>query len=225
MDAVVQNEYRKVRIYFEKVGDARFLSHLDVMRTMERALRRAQLPVRFSEGMNPKVRMSFPTAIPLGMASGVEVMEIQLPPALSVREIRDRLAAELPAGLTPWGGDALYAGEKWAVKELRYELRSGDGDLPTPEEVKKFCARETIPVERRGKEVDLKPLLRTMEHDGGRILLGITWTDTGTARPEDFLRALGCDADTVSVVKVGVRFRSSLKEEIEKTHVPNHPDQ
>jgi radical SAM-linked protein len=224
-NAVNQIQYRKIRIYFEKVGDARFLSHLDVMRTMERALRRAELPVRFTEGMHPKVRMSFPTALPLGMASGVEVMEVQLPPELTVREVRDRLAAELPEGLKPWGGNALYGGEKWSVIELQYEIRPANGDLPTREQLDELLARESIPALRRGKEVDLRPLLGTMDHDGTRIRLGITWTDTGTARPEDFLRAIGCAEDAVSVVKVGVRFRSSLNEEVEKTNVPNDPHQ
>ena len=55
-------QYRKVRIYFRKVGDVKFLSHLDVMRTMDRALRRTGPPIRFTEGMNPKVKMNFPTA-------------------------------------------------------------------------------------------------------------------------------------------------------------------
>ena len=222
---MVQNRYRKVRIYFEKVGDARFLSHLDLMRTMERALRRAELPVKFTEGMNPKVKMSFPTALQLGMASGVEVMEVQLPPELTVREVRDRLGAELPEGLRPWGGDALYTGEKWSVEELEYEIRPAVGDLPGPDAVAELLLREKIPIDRRGKEVDLKPLLANMVHDGARIRLGITWTDTGTARPEDVLRVLGCDADAVSVVKTGIRFRSSLKEQIERTNVPKHPDQ
>ena len=96
--------------------------------------------------------------------SGVEVMEVQLPPELTVREVRDRLAAELPEGLRPWGGDALYTGEKWSVTELQYELRADAGSLPDPDEVAELMARESVPIERRGKEVDLRPLLRTMEH-------------------------------------------------------------
>ncbi len=217
--------YRKIRIYFEKVGDARFLSHLDVMRTVERALRRAALPVRFTEGMNPKLRMSFPTALPLGMASGAEVVELQLPPEFTVREIRDRLAAELPAGLRPWGGDALYAGEKWTVLRLIYRVKGPADALPTPEAVRELLSRDRIPAERRGKEVDLKPLCATMEHRGDHLHLEIVWKDSGTARPEDFLKALSCETEPLTVVKTGVTFQSSLGERITKAHVPNDPDQ
>jgi radical SAM-linked protein len=207
-------EYRKVRIYFRKTGDAVFLSHLDVMRTMDRALRRSGLPIRFTEGMNPKVKMAFPTALPLGMESRLETMEVQVRPGVALREIRDRLGRELPEGLRPFDADALYTGEKWSVAELHYEVF---GDLPSEGEVQALLEQERVPVERRGKVRDLRPLLAALAREEERLTVSILWTDTGTARPDDVLRALGRSPEACRVVKVGMTFLTSLGERIMKT--------
>lgn len=212
--------FRRIEISFRKVGDSRFLSHLDVVRTMERAIRRSALPVRFTEGMNPKVRMSFPTALPLGLASWLELVEIQVETPVTVRETCERLAAELPEGLGPVGGEVLYSGEKRKVRGLHYRVFAGEAELPTGAEIDALLARESIPVERRGKTRDLKPLLASLGRRGDRISLSIAWTDGGTARPEDVLRALGRDPAGYRVEKIGATLETSFGEKIEKRNGP-----
>ena len=219
------SSYRKVRIYFTKEGDARFLSHLDLMRTIERALRRADLPVRFTEGMNPKVRMSFPTALPLGMESRCEVVELQLPPELTVAEICRRLDGELPDGIRTYDGDVLFNGEKWTLAGISYLVFGPEDELPGEGELSRLLAREEVLVSRRKKDVDLKPLLQSAARERGRLAVSIAWTDNGTARPEDLLAALGRDPGRFRVVKVGMAFTSSLGEKVVKTNVATHPDQ
>ncbi|MCU0726295.1 MAG: TIGR03936 family radical SAM-associated protein [Planctomycetes bacterium] len=213
-----ETDWRRIRIYFEKAGDSRFLSHLDLMRTMERALRRSGLPVRFTEGMNPHVRMSFPVALPLGMESRLETMEVQIAPPHTVREIVERLAVELPAGLRPFDGDVCFTGEKWQVAEQHYEVR-GEG-LPDEAAVGALLARDRIPVLRREKEVDLKPLLSELRVAGDGLVVSIRWTETGTARPEDVLSVLDHRADSCRVVKTGMTFLTSEGDRIRKPHGP-----
>jgi len=217
--------YRKVRIYFTKEGDARFLSHLDLMRTVERALRRADLPVKFTEGMNPKVKMSFPTALPLGMESRCEVVELQLPPEFTVAEICERLDRELPDGLETFDGDVLFKGEKWALTGISYRVFGSEDELPGDDEIARLLTQDQVRVQRRKKELDIKPLLQAAAREDGRLAVSIAWTDNGTARPEDLLSALGRDPDDFRVVKVGMTFTSSLGEQVTKTNVAPNSDQ
>jgi len=204
--------HRRVLIFFEKSGEALSLSHLETMRTLESAVRRTGLPVRTSGGEEPKVKLSFPTALPQGMESSCEAVELAVEPRVAIREIVAAIDGELPEGLRARSGDALYRGEKWNVDGVLYEVRGAE--LPPREEIEALLASERVPVERRRKTVDLKPLLSGWERTPDRLAVGIRWTDAGTARPEDLLRALGRDPDLFTVKKVGMRFRTSFGETI-----------
>jgi radical SAM-linked protein len=88
----------RFRILFEKGAGMRFTSHLDLMRTWERALRRSGLALAFSQGHHPHLRMSFGPPLPLGYRSRSEVFDLELarPPAVDLAE---RLNAVLPGSL------------------------------------------------------------------------------------------------------------------------------
>ncbi|MFI5370919.1 MAG: TIGR03936 family radical SAM-associated protein, partial [Candidatus Eisenbacteria bacterium] len=88
----------RFRIVFEKGAGMRFTSHLDLMRTWERALRRSALPLAFTQGHHPHLRMSFGPPLPLGHRSRSEVFDLELtrPPGV---DLKDRLDAVLPEGL------------------------------------------------------------------------------------------------------------------------------
>jgi radical SAM-linked protein len=88
----------RFRILFEKGSEMRFISHLDLMRTWERTLRRSGLPLAYSQGHHPHLKMSFGPPLPLGYRSRAEVFDLELsrPPDLDLAE---RLDETLPAGL------------------------------------------------------------------------------------------------------------------------------
>ena len=90
---------QRVRLTFRKEGALRFISHHDVMRTFERILRRTGLPLHASAGFNPRPRISFPAALGVGIASEGEVCEFDLDGWVAPDEIRERVAAQMPAGL------------------------------------------------------------------------------------------------------------------------------
>jgi len=159
------------------------------------------------------------------MVSRCEVMEIQVEPQVTLREVCERLAAELPEGIRPYDGDALFPGEKWRVKSVEYEIRGGGDGLPSPEELAALLARDRIPVERRGKEIDLALFLDRLARDEERVRLSIAWSDTGTARPEDVLKALDRNPERHEVRKLGLTFTSSIGEIIRKSNDPEDPDQ
>src|SRR6266536_4230797 len=90
---------QRLRVRFAKRGRLRFASHRDVARAMERALRKAELPVAYSGGFNPHPKLSFAGAAPTGVASEAEYLEVALTATCEPGEVRDRLGAALPPGL------------------------------------------------------------------------------------------------------------------------------
>ena len=89
----------RFRVRFKKGGDLRLISHHDLMRTFERMLRRANIPVHCSEGFNPKPRLVFALSLALGVVGCQEVAELELDESMEPDELCRLLAREAPAGL------------------------------------------------------------------------------------------------------------------------------
>src|SRR5260221_12542713 len=84
---------------FEKSESVRWLGHLDIPRTFEPAIRRAGLPVAFSNGFNPRERLAFASALSTGTTGGAEPATLELTDPLPSDEIRARLNEALPPGI------------------------------------------------------------------------------------------------------------------------------
>ncbi|HZX48960.1 MAG TPA: TIGR03960 family B12-binding radical SAM protein [Nitrospirota bacterium] len=89
----------KLRIKHTKTGDLRMLSQLEIMTTFERAFRRASVPILFSEGFHPHPKISFGPALPVGVESVCEYMDIELPFPMAPYEIKEKVNIHLPDGL------------------------------------------------------------------------------------------------------------------------------
>lgn len=197
---------QKLRVKFTKEGGARYISHLDLMRTMERALRRAKLEIAFSEGFNPHPKLSFASALSLGVNSRAEYMDLELTKGVTEGEARDRLNSSLPAGikvleveeLKDKGGAAMSL-----VEGAAYEVR-GETALPWSKEkwleiINSLLERDEILIEREGKkglrEIDIAPLLLDLELkelNGNTFLLGLLVRagSRGNLRADEVLQAL-----------------------------------
>ena len=90
---------QRIRVRFAKRGRLRFLSHRDVARSVERAVRRAGIPVAHSHGFSPHPRLSWIGAAPTGAASEAEYLEIGLTRPLDPADLAAALDAALPDGL------------------------------------------------------------------------------------------------------------------------------
>jgi radical SAM-linked protein len=90
---------RRYRARFRKGGRLRFLGHLDLTRTLLRALRRAGLPLIYSRGFNPKPRVSFGPALAVGVASEAEYLDFELSRPIPVPELLEKINGALPAAL------------------------------------------------------------------------------------------------------------------------------
>ena len=90
---------RCVRIWFKKMGMSRYVSHLDLMRAMTRAIRRANLPLWYTEGFNPHPYMTFALPLSLGMESLCESMDIRVVGESTNEELFDMLKGSMPPGI------------------------------------------------------------------------------------------------------------------------------
>ena len=90
---------KAVRALFSKTDRAVYISHLDLMRTMQRAMKRSGIPIWYSEGFNPRAYLNFPLALSLGIIGKCEPVDFYITEEISFDEIRDRLNSALPAGI------------------------------------------------------------------------------------------------------------------------------
>ncbi|MBR4200851.1 MAG: TIGR03936 family radical SAM-associated protein [Oscillospiraceae bacterium] len=88
-----------VRATFEKRRRAKYISHLDLMRCMQRAFKRAGVPVWYTEGFNPHIYLMFPLALSLGYESGCECMDFRIDGDMTPQEAMERLNRALPPDL------------------------------------------------------------------------------------------------------------------------------
>ena len=112
-----------IRLRFTKTGPIRFISHLDLTRAFHRALSRAQIPIRFSEGFSPHPRFTFALPLSVGMESLCEVADFHLAfgADMSPEEIRERLKDQLPAGIEITSC-ALAEGKLSEIAFARYDV-------------------------------------------------------------------------------------------------------
>ena len=94
---------QRLRVRFGKLGDMVLLGHLDLARLLDRAIRRASLPITFSGGFSPSPRIMIANALPLGASSSGEIVDFELTQRLDAEEFQKRLASQLPASIPLYG--------------------------------------------------------------------------------------------------------------------------
>jgi radical SAM-linked protein len=133
---------RKLRLEITKGEAVRYISHLDYSRAVERALRRAKLPVAYSEGFNPHMKMAFASALSLGVTSDAEYLDVEVTNEISAADFRAALAAQLPEGIEVRTGREL-AGKHSALMAM-INLASYRIDVPLAGEAAFAVAEDSV---------------------------------------------------------------------------------
>lgn len=89
----------QLRVKYQKVDQLKFISHLELMRVVERVVRRMELPLKFSQGFNPKPKINFAAPIPVGVSSDAEYVDIELEEKIDLKEFLENSKTQLPKGL------------------------------------------------------------------------------------------------------------------------------
>ncbi|MCL2532080.1 MAG: TIGR03936 family radical SAM-associated protein [Oscillospiraceae bacterium] len=193
------------RIFFEKTGRAIYISHLDLMRAFTRALRRANLPMWYTEGFNPHPYLAFPLPLPLGQQGLREACDIRLLETVPHDDVCTRLNAVLPEGLRvltvqePWdkAGDIAAAEYHITVNgdiaQAEYLLR--EGKLTA----KKMGKKGHRKVE---KEVELMPMVKQYAFENDMLHCTLAAGSTVNLNPTLLLNVLGLDATQLTRIRL-----------------------
>jgi radical SAM-linked protein len=197
---------QKLRLRYAKRGRLRFASHRDLARTLERALRRAQVPMAFSAGFSPHPKISYLGAAPTGAASEAEYVEIGLSVRCDPEAVRVALDAALPADVAVL--ECVEPGEGTGSLADRIDASVWRMELPgvALEElgsaVDAFLASDVVTVAKRTKnglkDVDARAAVAgasVAEEAGCAILHMVVRQVTPAVRPDDVLAALTAVAD------------------------------
>ena len=193
----------RYRVHFEKLAGMSFTSHLDLHRTLERTIRRAHLPLAYSQGFNPRPRMNLASALPLGYTSEAEIMDMWMEDSIEPERLLEALHGASPPGL--------------AVKEvsevdlkapaLQTQVVSSEYKVtPVPAEIREELLKkiddileaEHIIRERRNKTYDLRPLIEDLHvseegAEGPCLELRLANREGATGRPDEVCLALDLD--------------------------------
>lgn len=180
-----------VRIRFSKLGRLRYISHLDLCRTMVTAMVRAKIPMWYTEGFNPHPKMVFTQPLPLFAESECEYLDIKIVEPMSHSEIKKRLSAAFTPELyisdvyAPQSkfSDIAYAEYRIQTKGFDRDLLLGAGEL---------CAvkRGKDGVEKR---VDIRPQIRSASVSDGAVRAVLSASADRYLNPELFCRAIGAE--------------------------------
>lgn len=204
---------RRIRLRYSKTGSMRFLSHLEVISVVSRAVSRAGIPIRFSQGFHPHPKFSFATALSVGVESYAEYMDMEIEPSMGAKEVCDRLNSSLPTGM--------YVMESWEIhpkatslsvimEQTRYRVilpDSGPADLA--ERATRFLSLDSFPWSREKKrgaiDLDLRKELTELTVENNSFLMLVK-----RGKPLEFAAAvlgvLPADLKEACIEKLEVTF-------------------
>jgi radical SAM-linked protein len=203
----------RIRVTFSKTDHMRYTSHLDVHRTWERTLRRARLPLAYSQGFNPRAKINLAAALPLGFTSDCEMVEFWLESDHSLSELESSLREAAPPGIeiqsveevdpqTPKIPNLVDSAEYHAtLLEPIPDLAGRVSDL---------LDAEVLERERRGKTYDLRSLIEDLQaKDAQNLELRLAARSGATGRPEEVLLTLGIDPVIARVQRKALHLKTS----------------
>jgi radical SAM-linked protein len=190
----------RLRVTFSKSGLLTYTSHLDLARIWERSLRRAEMPLAYSQGFNPRPKLQLAAALPLGHTSEAELLDVWLEKPVSVEAFAKALVSVLPGGLAVSEVRQIVVKEPALpaqVTSVEYlvAIEGSEVGCEIASRVERVLAADELPHQWRGKSYDLRPLIERLwverELDG-KVALGMQLAARAgaTARPEAVLEML-----------------------------------
>ena len=190
---------RTVRLKFCKVGNLQYISHLDLQRTFSRVLVRAGLPLWYTKGFNPHIKMVFGLPLPVGCESETELLDIRIEREMGLDEIKERLNAELTHELAV--SKVYFAERKFtdiAFAAYDYVLTLPEASEELARKIESTLAKEHLPFLKRSKsgekEVNVRDFIHacSVKYENGDIRLAVTLTagEKNTLTPEAIVTVL-----------------------------------
>ena len=213
----------RIRITFAKLGALRYIGQLDLHKLWERAARRAELPLAYSQGFHPQPKINIAAALPLGFSSRCEVMDMKLEKEIPLDGLREKLQGTLPTGiqvLNVESAEERAPALQTQVVAAEYEVTLSESVTGSELKLKvdSVLESESIIRERRGKKYDLRPLIEELsltpthlppgEGLGERVLMRLAAREGATGRPEEVLDVLGIAFEETRIERTRLIFNS-----------------
>jgi len=217
---------QRLRVRFSRGEEVKFVTHLDLMRLWERALRRAKIDVAYSEGFTPHAQLSLAAPLAVGVTSDGELLDVFLGSRLTPLDFMREIGRQLPAGV-----EALEVEEVGLrAPSLQAELRAAEYEVSLPatleqanarEAVESFLAEESVPWEqmRDGelRRYDIRAMVQHLWVDGPKdgppvVGMRVRADSGGSGRPEQVIAAMGLPEPT------GIHRRNLVLAETSPTH-------
>ncbi len=200
---------QRLYIQFGKHDALIYTSNLDVAKTWERVLRRADLPILYSQGFNTRPRIALASALPLGISSECEILDVSMREPIAIEGLADRIQATSPGGLRIYN---IYevpprsASLTPRVRSSEYRIHFEDTiDMVNLQaRVDKLLGSDTLNKQKevKGKQVDVN--VRSLVYDlridsNGDLLAHLAVGDRGNVRPQEILTEMGLGDAVVSM--------------------------
>jgi len=192
----------RVRLKWSKGEETRFTSHLDVLRTFERAIRRSGIPIAYSEGFHPHQRIAFGPPLPLGFISESEYLDLQLTEPF-LNEFLIRLNEALPQGFKIWEGKPIFSKAESlssAINAAVYKIELPFSEMEIKEKIEEIFSQKSLMVSRVSKadksftacreelkEVDIRYEILRLENVGSTLKMLLSIGSAGYAKPQEVL--------------------------------------
>ena len=203
---------KHIRVRFYKMGLLQYISHLDLVRTVTRALVRSKIPAWYSQGFNPRLKLTFGMPLSIGCQSEREFFDIRLTEDMDFAEIKRRLNENFTEELQVtevYESDHKFSEIGWAEYEISMVGKKLDSN--TAEELKKLYSESLTVVKRSkngDKEVNIAPFIRLKEcsFDGGKIRISalLSADSANYLNPEYLIKA--------AVAECGITFDDPFSE-------------
>jgi len=189
----------KIRIKFSKRGNIRFIGHLDMMRYFQKCMRRADIPIRYSDGFSPHQIMSFAAPLGLGTESDAEYMDIEITEDIDRAEAVKRLNDVMCDGVKVLDWKVMPDNSKTAMSQMEsadYLVICGDVELAP-------LQKDEIPVTKENKKtgesktVDIKPMIYEIHKVPEGVFMHIAQGSSANLKPSAVMELLGTGYDRI----------------------------
>jgi radical SAM-linked protein len=207
----------RTRVVFAKTEPMRFTSHLDLYRAWERMLRRADLPLVFSQGYNPRPRLQLAAPLPLGITSRSEIIDFWLSGGPDdLKTISSRLIQAQPPGIDVLEVEYVEHGSPPLQKKVNaaeYTVALLDRTPNLEPKIETLMNSETVLRQRRGKSYDLRTLIKELtlspegDNNSNQIFMRLSAQEGGTGRPEEVLLALDIQPENTLIERTRLVFQ------------------
>ncbi len=196
----------KKRVYFDKYGEMKFISHLDLLRVFGRLFNKSEIPVKYSEGLHPRPNKSYGSPISLGTEAYNEIMDFETDAEISNEEVVKRLNESPVLGFKVHKVEEVP--RKSSIMEeftnMLYTVEGSQEDMDKLEKL--FNRNEILEVrEKKGKTVtrNLKERLKTFSREGNKISMEIINTS-----PNSYLEMVGIEQQNVQIKRLGYKINN-----------------